>query len=639
MKKLILCILLVFVFCNIRANSIFQDKIYTVAGIADSLKENSHAVIRYYNETYRIADENSLVHKVKKVTTVLKYSGKKFASLLVGYDKFSRITQIHGKLYDKYGKLLRRIKKSDIKDYSYNSSGTMYSDNRVKYIKAPLIKAPYTIEYEYEIVSRGIFSFPAWFPVPNFNISTEHSVLKIFAKKGTTIRTKEFNFSGKTNSTKQNKGQEYIREIKNLKSIDEEPFNSDYKNYVPAVKIAPLNFKYGGYRGNIGSWKNFGNWAQKLNKGRDTLSPVTINKMKELVKGIDNNFEKAKKIYEYMQSKTRYVSIQLGIGGWQPFPAATVDRVGYGDCKALSNYMKALLKTVGIKSHYTVVRAGDNALRMDKEFPSNQFNHAILCLPLENDTVWLECTSQIMPFGYISDFTDNRDVMIITENGGKIVHTTIYPADVNKQEINITANVTQTGNIEAKVSTLYSGLQYDNISGILDLSDQEKEKKLQEIISIPNMEIKSFSYKNNKALLPSIEENLELNIKKYASISSKRLFLPVNILNKVDYIPRKIQQRRTDIVLRHGYTDTDTIVYSIPKGFDLEYIPENVNSKTKFGEFSAKFEFKEGKLYYIRKRIKNIGIFPASDYEELRNYYKIMYKADKESAVFVKKGE
>ncbi|MDP4989490.1 MAG: DUF3857 domain-containing protein, partial [Polaribacter sp.] len=109
-----------------------------------------------------------------------------------------------------------------------------------------------------------------------------------------------------------------------------------------------------------------------------------------------------------MQQKTRYISVQIGIGGWEPIAANLVDDVGYGDCKGLTNYTKALLDVADVTAYYTVVYA-DDRIDVDKDFSSLQGNHVILNIPNNGKDVWLECTSQTMPFGFLGDFTDDRD--------------------------------------------------------------------------------------------------------------------------------------------------------------------------------------------------------------------------------------
>jgi len=106
-----------------------------------------------------------------------------------------------------------------------------------------------------------------------------------------------------------------------------------------------------------------------------------------------------------MQAKTHYISVQLGIGGIQPFLASDVDKQNYGDCKALVNYTQALLKAVDIDSYYCIVQSG-RAYKVDllKDFPSMQGNHIILCLPFKNDTTWADCTQPNHPFWLFGRF-------------------------------------------------------------------------------------------------------------------------------------------------------------------------------------------------------------------------------------------
>jgi len=44
----------------------------------------------------------------------------------------------------------------------------------------------------------------------------------------------------------------------------------------------------------------------------------------------------------------------------------------------------------------------------------------ILYVPIANQDIWLECTSQKRPFAEIGSFTDDRDALIITPKEVKL---------------------------------------------------------------------------------------------------------------------------------------------------------------------------------------------------------------------------
>ena len=173
----------------------------------------------------------------------------------------------------------------------------------------------------------------------------------------------------------------------------------------------------------MSTWQDFGKWYGSLAKNANNLTEERKQFFQTLVKDATNDREKIKIIYNYLQSNCRYVLIALGIGGFKPFEADFVDKKKYGDCKALSNYTQACLSAIGIKSYQALINASYNKEPVDPAFPHNGFNHVIICVPLQKDSIWLECTSNTIEFGVLGNFTENRNALLITEDGGKLVAT------------------------------------------------------------------------------------------------------------------------------------------------------------------------------------------------------------------------
>ncbi len=408
---------------------------------------------------------------------------------------------------------------------------------------------------------------------------------------------------------------------------------------VPYIRASPTVFSYDGYEGKMDSWENFGKWITGLNKDRKVLPEETKMKIRELVKDASSKEEKVKILYEFLQSKTRYVSIQLGIGGYQPFSAETVDGNGYGDCKALSNYMIAMLEEVGIPANYSLIRAGEFEADLLDDFVSSQFNHVIVSVPNEQDTLWLECTSQNNPFGYLGSFTGDRHALSINSNETKVVKTIEYFAEDNIQSRTATVEVTSNGDGKAIVQTRYTGLQYENgnLNYVLSNNYDDQKKWVLKNTDIPTFDVVNFSFTDHKEKIPYADVSLELSLRRFAAVSGKRLFLTPNLMNRSAYVPEKTERRRNDIVFRMGDIDYDTITYQIPDDIYIEHLPEPIEIKSQFGEYEASFSIDQGNVVYIRKMKRNKGRFPADSYQELTDFYKSINKADNMKLVFLTK--
>ncbi len=609
---------------------------YAYSDIPENLLNNSNAVIREDIAEFEIIEVGKGKSYIKMAVTILNKKADHYAEMRVGYDKLNKITLLKAHTFDKTGQLITTLKNKDIEDYSSFDGFSIYTDNRMKYFDLRHPEYPYTIEYEYEIQKDGFISLQDWVPFSGFNVSSQKSSLKIMAPENYDIRYLELNLDP---TAKENivDGKKTISwKFDGFESITHEPKMNHLQSILPQVLTAPSDFKMEEYQGNMADWASFALWEKMLNEGRDELPENFKQKIKALVSHDTSRVQKIKHIYEYLQANTRYVSIQLGIGGWQSFPAVEVAENGYGDCKALSNYMKSMLKAVDIESNYTLVYAGAGKSNIVTQFPSNQFNHMILCVPNQQDTIWLECTSQDNPFGYLGNFTGDRDVLVINETGGKITRTKTYSKEENIQNQNALVVVDEKGAATVALSISCTGLQYENLSRLIDIGETKQKKWLHSNLDLPGFKLIDFNIQEKKLIIPEVHATINISMDRIASVSGKRIFIQPNLFNKFNSISIPQKERKYEMVLDYTYMDTDTIEYHIPTGYHLEYIPEVVSIDSPFGKYRSQIISEEGKIFYIRNCSKVKGVFPPESYLEYVDFINKIAEADKAKIVLVK---
>jgi len=614
-------------------------QILPVALIPDSLTQNANAVYILNEGHFEIFSANRSKFAVHQTIAILNQKGQWFAAKTLGYDKEIQINSFKGSVYDSFGNLIKKLKKSDIRDQSSYDGFSVYSDNRLMHADLRQIRYPYIVEFEYEFEYKNTFQMPDWMVLPAQNVSVLKSAFTIKSPKKHQPRVKIENTTETFTVSQENDAVLMEISFSNLTVKNREWYGPSFDEIRPIIRCAPSAFVYDGYEGDMSTWDGFGKWLQSLNSDRDKLDDETVTEVINLTKNLESREEKIKAIYHFAQNKTRYVSIQLGIGGYQPFPASTVDKLGYGDCKALSNYTYALLKAIGISSNYTLISAGENPSKIDLNFPNNTFNHAILGVPNGQDTVWLECTSQTKSFGFMGKFTGDRDVLMLNENGAEVVHTTIYSKEDNTQISKMEVALDDTGQASARIDVIYSGIQTENynLNSLITKTKKEQEEWIYEHTDIGDFTLQAFNFEIEKKKIPDIKEHLTIDIRDLATVKGSRLFFAPNLLNKWDSNPKKYSDRETDIIRKFAGTDIDTVIYSLPKKFRVEFLPEPILISTVFGKYSSSVNFSDGKLVYVRNLVLNQGRFPKESYDEFRNFYRDISKADKMKVVFVDK--
>jgi hypothetical protein len=608
--------------------------------IPDDLKENANSVVRYHKTTIDVLDIDKMIISVDRTITVLNKLGSKDVDAFVGYDNNSKIKKLVARVYDAFGEEIKKISKKNFKDISAVDGGTLYSDSRVKYLEYTPISYPYTIHLEYEKETSSTGFLPNWSPVESFYVSVQKNLFEVNLKYGK-ARVKEKNFPG-FDINKFIHENKISYSIVNVKAFKSEALAPSFNNYRPIALLALNNFKTDGVNGNYTNWSEFGSWMNNaLLKDRNVIDEATKNKVLELVKGVEDPLEKAKIVYQFMQNKTRYISVQVGIGGIQPIAANEVDKLGYGDCKGLTNYTKALLDLVGVTSYYSHIEANsDEPVSFENDFASlEQGNHVILNIPNKDKDVWLECTSQTMPFGFLGTFTDDRDALVMTPEGGVLKHTTSYKNEENLQNLKANIKLNEKGDVNATIERTSQGLQYDYKSYFIDYSEEELIKNYKTNIWSynNNLEVNSVVIENDKNNIV-FKEALEVSIKKYATVNKEEILFRVNVFNKGGFVPKRYRTRKLPLRIYRGYKDVDIYSIEIPESYKLEYLPQNTEIKTKFGSYSVSFEkVDDHKFLYKKTILIKEGIYPKEDYKNYRKFRKSIAKLENIRIALLKK--
>lgn len=617
--------------------SLYYSQSYPVSEIAENLKKNASAVIRNESTVVEINKIDEIVYKNLSVITILNKDAISYSIPKIFYEKGDVISNVKVTIFDDKGAKMKSFSKSDFSDMAANSQGTFYSDNRVMALPYTPTSFPYTVEFSYEQKDQNTVFIPDFTPFDSYNISLQKSSFKIINKSGINLRTKTYDSPFQYAAVQvQDNGNEKLYTYQNIPAIDNAELVPNPQKILPKVSFSLDEFNLVGKKGNITSWKDFGLWYHN-----NLLTPVSVStpQIKSEIAALHlsgSTEEKVKKIYQYMQSKTRYIFVALGIGGWQPMMPDEVQKKGYGDCKGLSNYMKTLLDEAGIPSYYAIINSNSSPISFDVDFPKMAGNHVILVIPTEKGNIWLENTSQDIAFNHLSYSTTDRNVLAVKSTGIDIMETPSYTSQQSKEKQVLTVQINPDKTITGKGKFSYTGNQYDFNLFYVSLSQKEKNDAVKSKFShlnFENLEMNNFT--NNKDLA-SIDFDLNFKASNYSkAMGDSFIFRAVPIYSSGFY--HTDENRQLPFENRFSYEDDYEIEYQIPTNYVVEEMPQNGLITSDFGTYLISFVKKEDKI--IVKRSVNIkkGIYSKEKYNEYVNFRKKIISADNSKILISKK--
>ena len=593
--------------------TLFFAQDYKISSIPENLLSNANAVIRESSEDHIMKSVNEMEIKQSSAITILNTAGDSFATVYIPYDPTTKVSNIKVELYDEFGKLFKTFGKKDFSDYTNNPSSGLYVDNRVLVLRPISTIYPYTVKTSYD-TNTSDTTFLNFRPLWTYRLAVEKSSFSMLNQSGIKIRTK-INDKPLAKVTHSEEGNLWKYSYQNIEAIPEENLSPSLDYLIPQVEFSPEKFSLAGKQGDMTDWNSFGKWYyHQLMSPVSVVTPEILAEVAALnLKGTTS--EKVKTLFQYMQNKTRYVFIAMGIGGWQPMPASEVSKKGYGDCKALTNYMRTLLTAAGIPSYYAIIYDGNSVINFDKDFPKFSGNHAILMVPTEKDPIWLENTSQRIAFNHLSYSSHNRNVLAVKENGIELINTPIYKPEESKEKLIGKIKIAEDGSISSTANFEFSGGQYDSNLRLFSLKNDELIEALKN--RHYNLKIDQIAVQNLKNDRDDAKIIFDLNLK--ANSFSKKigndLFFPVMpYYQSVSFSSN--DERKLPFENSFPFQDDYEVEFSIPEGYKFSEIPKSTNLTTEFGTYTINYDLKDNKLFVHRILTINKGLYPKEKYSE-----------------------
>ena len=565
----------------------------------------------------------SAVHAIqhyREVTTIQNEQGASLATFVCSCSKNDRLTSFKGVVTDATGRVIRKLKESELQKTEY--SPYLAIDDYKMYLNYTPPVYPVTISYEWTIDSHdNLIEFPVFCPQTDYDISVKKATYRLRVPKNLNVRHARQHIDATVSVSDQSSyDQLFTLEVSNLPALRKEPYTRPLHERMPLARFAPTNFSYYGSKGSLRTWEDYGRWEYNLIRGLDVLPENVRQELHLLTDTIQTPREKVAAIYQHLAKTTRYVAVLLGIGGQRPAAAANVCKSGYGDCKGLSNYMRAMLKEVGIPSNYTTISTVNRRLLPD--FASvGQMNHVILQVPLDNDTLWLECTNPELPMGYVHDAIAGHDAIEVSEQGGRLVRLPVYADSTNLMQSTLNICLQTDGAADMTIRQETFNKQYEDHIPLLKMDEKERQKTFLRMVHVPQADISRLQFSAD-AYEPKMVLDVQVRSNRYATQTGQRLFVPVCPLHRGYTVPNATAERQEDIWIESGYMDVDDITLTIPEGYVVEARPKDVHIEQPFAAFTFSLQV-DGNTIHVRNRLlRHSGAYDKALFPQLSEFYR-----------------
>jgi len=311
----------------------------------------------------------------------------------------------------------------------------VYSDRKVKRASLTGLAAGTILDYSYTIEELKPFLpgdfYNSWLVNPEMTILRSRYIVDAPANLDIRIREQNLGFPRQMKTVGGRKV--YTWATANIPRVRGERFAADSNGVRTTIEI-----------GSPMTWKRIASWYAGNARDRYVITPAVAKKLAEVVKSAATREDSIRALHRWIAQDIRYVSIALGMGGYQPRAPETVIETGYGDCKDKATLFVAALARMGVTAYPVLLNSRGGVRR---EMPTiEQLNHAIAAIKTGSAYQFVDLTAGLTPFGELPYDEQGEFGLIVHPDGsGEEVTLPEAPEKINSTSMRIVGTLSEDG--------------------------------------------------------------------------------------------------------------------------------------------------------------------------------------------------
>lgn len=612
--------------------------------------EKTDAVVLYSEEILNVQANGKIKTTERRVYKILRPGGREHGTVYAFFDAETRITAIHGWCIPAQGKDYEVKDKDVLETAPYGvENGELASDVRTKILKIPAPDPGNIVGYEIEHEDRPYILQGEWGFQDEDPVREARYTLQL--PPGWEYKATFLNYPAVKESSIGNNQWQWV--VTNVDAIRPERQMPQWPS-VAGLMVVSFFSPGGAQAKGFDNWNDMALWEAGLVRGRRDSSPEIKQKVAALTANETDVTKKMAALAKFVQDDIRYVAIELGIGGFQPHPAADVFSHHFGDCKDKATLMSTMLKEIGVDSYYIIINTQRGAV--NSSTPAvNWFNHAILAIKLpqqtassdmkavyQHDTLGslliFDPTDEMTPFGYLRGALQANYGLLVTDSGGKLIELPKLAPSMNGTRRTAKLTLALNGTLTGDVSEIRMGDHAANERYALRsaASEKDKVKPIENVLSesLSNFRLTHATVSNLQHTDQPFLYDYSLVADNYAKTAGNLLLVRPRVLgSRASALLETKEPRKYPVEFPGPALDSDSFEIAIPPGYEVSDLPPAVDVDYDFASYHSKTEAKGNQLVYTRRfEVKELTV-PVAQVETLKKFYRIIASDERNTAV------